>query len=65
MILLFDTVGKALIPIYLRIFQNILLQNRADKCSVCGEIIVGAYYNIGDKIYCEEDYKANCETCPR
>ena len=44
---------------------DILLQSRADKCSVCGEIIVGAYYNIGDKILCENDYKANCESCPR
>ena len=47
--------------------RHILLssQSRADKCSVCGEIIVGAYYNIGDKILCENDYKANCEICPR
>ena len=29
------------------------------------EIIVGAYYNIGDKILCEEHYKANAEQCPR
>lgn len=26
---------------------------------------MGAYYNIGDKILCENDYKANCEICPR
>ena len=41
------------------------LQSRADRCSVCKEIIVGAYYNIGDKILCEEHYKANAEQCPR
>ena len=40
-------------------------QSRADKCSVCKQVIVGAYYNIGDKILCEEHYKANAEQCPR
>ena len=44
---------------------NVFFQSRAQRCSVCKEVIVGAFFNIGDKILCEEHYKANAETCPR
>ena len=46
-------------------FLMVFFQSRAQRCSVCKEVIVGAFFNIGDKILCEEHYKANAETCPR
>ena len=41
------------------IITNLILKAAQVECNVCGDKILGTYFTIDDKVFCEEDYKVN------